>query len=62
MAGALATPTLFLCVCDVGGQRTESAEEVLFARQKFVAESRAYGLQAIDMVAIDYKSKYMYTQ
>ncbi|GAB6032547.1 hypothetical protein CHUAL_011440 [Chamberlinius hualienensis] len=39
----------------IGATRTKSASEVLFARQYFVLVAKAYRLQAIDMVYIDYK-------
>lgn len=39
----------------IGATRTEGAEEVLYARQKVVTVAKAYRLQAIDFVHIDYK-------
>ena len=39
----------------LGGKRTSSAAEVLYARQHLVAVAKAYGLQAVDMVHINYK-------
>lgn len=39
----------------LGATRTESSQEILYARQRLVLIAKAYGLQAIDMVHIDYK-------
>ncbi len=39
----------------VGAIRTKEAVELLYAREATVAASAAYGLQAIDIVAIDFK-------
>lgn len=39
----------------VGATRTESSTEILYARQRVVLVAKAFGLQAIDMVHIDYK-------
>ncbi|KAJ3591783.1 hypothetical protein NHX12_006915 [Muraenolepis orangiensis] len=39
----------------IGATRTPDARELLYARQKVVATSKAFGLQAIDLVYIDYK-------
>jgi citrate lyase subunit beta-like protein len=36
--------------------RTESATEMLYARSKLVTVAKAYGLQAIDMVHIDFRN------
>lgn len=41
----------------IGALRTEGSLETLYARQKTVLIAKAYELQAIDMVYIDYKSK-----
>ena len=38
-----------------GGTRTESSIELLFARQNFIMHVKGYGLQAIDMVYINFK-------
>lgn len=38
-----------------GATRTEDARELLYARQKVVVTTKAFGLQAIDLVYIDYK-------
>ena len=38
-----------------GGTRTEDAKELLFARQFFVTHCKAFNLQAIDMVHINFK-------
>ena len=38
-----------------GATRTQDAKELMFARQSIVIHCKAYGLQAIDMVHIDYK-------
>lgn len=40
----------------IGATRTESSIEILYARQRVVLVAKAFGLQAIDMVHIDYKS------
>jgi len=39
----------------VGATRTESSIELLYARQAVVTACAAYGLQAVDMVTIDFK-------
>ncbi len=39
----------------VGARRTGEAVELLYAREATVAAAAAYGLQAIDIVAIDFK-------
>jgi citrate lyase subunit beta-like protein len=39
----------------VGATRTKDANELLYAREATVAAAAAYGLQAIDIVAIDFK-------
>ncbi|XP_056285367.1 citramalyl-CoA lyase, mitochondrial [Pseudoliparis swirei] len=39
----------------IGATRTEDARELLYARQKVVVTAKAFGLQAVDMVHIDYK-------
>ncbi|XP_072884786.1 citramalyl-CoA lyase, mitochondrial isoform X1 [Hemitrygon akajei] len=41
----------------IGATRTEDAWELLYARQKVVATAKAFGLQAIDLVYIDYKNE-----
>ncbi|KAG4073737.1 hypothetical protein HA402_000961 [Bradysia odoriphaga] len=43
-----------LCA-SLGATRTKSSIEILYARQRMVLVAKAYGLQAIDMVHIDYK-------
>ncbi|KAK3098504.1 hypothetical protein FSP39_020145 [Pinctada imbricata] len=40
---------------DIGATRTSDALSLLYARQKIVACAKAFRLQAIDMVDIDYK-------
>uniref|UniRef100_A0A0K2UM41 Citramalyl-CoA lyase, mitochondrial n=1 Tax=Lepeophtheirus salmonis TaxID=72036 RepID=A0A0K2UM41_LEPSM len=42
-------------IANVGGTRTPEAAELIYARQKVVAVAKAYGLQAIDLVHINYK-------
>lgn len=42
----------------LGATRTENSHEILYARQRLVLVAKAYGLQAIDMVHIDYKGTY----
>jgi citrate lyase subunit beta-like protein len=42
-------------MANMGGRRTLEAKEVLYARQHLVTVAKAYGIQAIDMVHIDYK-------
>ncbi|XP_064383467.1 citramalyl-CoA lyase, mitochondrial-like [Halichondria panicea] len=39
----------------LGGTRTKDAYEVLYARQSLVTHAKAFGLDAIDLVDIDYK-------
>ena len=39
----------------LGGTRTKSAHELVFARQSLVTHARAFGLDAVDLVDIDYK-------
>ncbi|XP_069746607.1 citramalyl-CoA lyase, mitochondrial isoform X1 [Narcine bancroftii] len=41
----------------VGATRTEDAQELIYARQKVVVTAKAFGLQAIDLVYIDYKDE-----
>lgn len=41
--------------CPLGATRTKDAKELLYARQKVVVTTKAFGLQAIDLVYIDYK-------
>ena len=43
---------------DVGATRSKEADEVMFARQQCLLVAKAYGLQAIDIVYIDYKGMY----
>ena len=38
-----------------GGVRSEDASELVFARQSIVTHAKAYQLQAIDLVHIDFK-------
>ena len=38
-----------------GAKRSAEGSELLYARQKFVTIAKAFRLQAIDMVHIDYK-------
>lgn len=40
---------------DVGAKRSAAGEEVLYARSAVVAHAAAFGLQAIDMLWIDFK-------
>ncbi|TRY64099.1 hypothetical protein TCAL_12594 [Tigriopus californicus] len=42
-------------VADIGATRTPEARELLYARQKLVTVAKAFQLQAIDLVHIDYK-------
>ncbi|KAJ8253401.1 hypothetical protein GJAV_G00212530 [Gymnothorax javanicus] len=39
----------------IGATRTKDASELLYARQKVVVTAKAFGLQAIDLVHIDYQ-------
>lgn len=41
----------------IGARRTREATEVLMARQQLVVLAKAFGLQAIDMVTIDFKDE-----
>lgn len=42
-------------VADIGATRTMSASELMYARQKMVTVGKAFELQVIDLVHIDYK-------
>ncbi len=42
-------------VADIGATRTEDATELLYARQKVVVAAKAFQMQAIDLVHIDFK-------
>jgi citrate lyase beta subunit len=42
---------------DVGAIRTAEAEEIFFARSAVVTYASAFGLQAIDMLHVDYKDR-----
>jgi len=42
-------------VADIGATRTTDAKELLYARQNVVVTAKAFRLQAIDMVHIDFK-------
>ena len=39
----------------LGASRTQDAKELIFARQGVVVHAKAFGLQAIDMVYINFK-------
>uniref|UniRef100_V9L359 Citramalyl-CoA lyase, mitochondrial n=1 Tax=Callorhinchus milii TaxID=7868 RepID=V9L359_CALMI len=41
----------------IGATRTKDAQELLYARQKVLVTAKAFGLQAIDLVYIDYKDE-----
>lgn len=43
----------------IGGTRTKDALELLYARQSVVVHAKAYGLQAIDLVDINYKGNHI---
>lgn len=43
-------------IATLGGRRTEDSREILYARQRIVLIAKAFELQAIDMVYIDYKN------
>jgi len=43
----------------VGGERTKDAKELLYVRQKLVLVAKAFQLQAIDLVHIDYKGLFI---
>ena len=43
----------------VGAERTKDAKEVIYARQKIVLVAKAFQLQAIDLVHIDYHGSYL---
>ena len=47
----------FTTLCITGATRTPKAKELLFARQYVVMVAKAFKLQAIDIVHIDYKGK-----
>ncbi|XP_019646560.1 PREDICTED: citrate lyase subunit beta-like protein, mitochondrial [Branchiostoma belcheri] len=40
---------------DIGASRTSDAKELMYARQKVVVTAKAFGIQAIDLVSIDFK-------
>lgn len=43
-------------ICSVlGATRTEDVKELIHARQSVVVHAKAYGLQAIDMVYINFR-------
>jgi len=42
-------------VADIGATRTADASELIYARQKVVTVAKAFGLQAIDLVHIDFR-------
>ncbi|KAK3591109.1 hypothetical protein CHS0354_035921 [Potamilus streckersoni] len=42
---------------DIGAVRSKDSKELLYARQKIVTTAKAFRLQAIDMVHIDYKDQ-----
>lgn len=54
-AGASVTVIALCSSAGAGATRTTDARELLYARQKVVVTTKAFGLQAIDMVHIDYK-------
>lgn len=39
----------------LGASRTEDVKELIYSRQSVVVHAKAYGLQAIDMVYINFK-------
>ena len=41
--------------CVTGAKRSVDGSELMYARQKFVTVAKAFRLQAIDMVHIDFK-------
>jgi citrate lyase subunit beta-like protein len=45
-----------LCA-DIGATRSKEADEVLYARQQVLLVAKSFGLQAIDIVYIDYKDE-----
>lgn len=49
--------TLFNFLHFAGATRTNEAKELMFARQYIVTVAKAFKLQAIDLVYIDYKGK-----
>ena len=51
----LAVSEILRHLCFLGATRTKDARELLYARQKVVVTTKAFGLQAIDLVHIDYK-------
>ena len=46
-----------LVFCNSGAKRSSDAAELVYARQKVVTIAKAFRLQAIDMVQIDYKGE-----
>lgn len=43
-------------VASIGAHRSQNGEELMYARQKLVAHAKAFNIQAIDMVWIDFKN------
>lgn len=43
-------------IATLGARRTEDSREIMYARQRVVLVAKAFELQAIDMVYIDYKN------
>ena len=42
----------------LGGRKTDSATELVYARQSFVTIVKSFGLQAIDLVSINYQGEW----
>ncbi len=45
------------CLDNTGATRTVEADEVIYARQKLITVAKAFKIQAIDIVHINYKGK-----
>lgn len=55
LRSCLANCACVLGLFSSGATRTKDARELLYARQRVVVTAKAFGLQAIDLVYIDYK-------
>lgn len=44
-------------MADIGATRTPGASELLYARSAIVTHAKAFGLQAIDLVCVNYRDE-----
>lgn len=49
------TNNYVMCLNNKGSTSSKETHDVLYARQKIIVVAKAFGLQAIDLVYIDYK-------